>query len=319
MTASSVRLLAAMILLPALLFLAVAVAVAGCGGPPPLSPLQVLASGVPDPVGIAVDATTVYLSRNELGPILAVPVVGGLAAPVGGQGSGGAVAVDDQRLYWSDGVSILACDKSKCAGSMVTLAPVTSIVRDIALDSTNVYWATIGVGGSSGVGHVMKMDKHAGAPVELATTSWPERVAVDETNVYWIDQGPPTSGVYTVPIAGGPSTQLSDSALAEPIGLAFDRDNVYYATSDGTVFKVSKNGGPTRMLVTGVGQFVGGLASDGTNLYIDAEATLVRVPLTGGSAVAVAGGLRAPERIALDDTSVYIADDAGDAVVKVAK
>jgi hypothetical protein len=124
MAVSSFRLLALMLMLPVLLILALAVAVAGCGQPTLApSPPQVLASNlVPSAFGIAVDATTVYVSPFDTGPVLAIPVGGAAAIPVGIQAEGRAIAVDEQRLYWSDGSSLLACDKSNCMGSTVILA-----------------------------------------------------------------------------------------------------------------------------------------------------------------------------------------------------
>ena len=46
----------------------------------------------------------------------------------------------------------------------------------------------------------------------------------------------------------------------EPMGIALGGDNVYFANGEGTVFEVSKNGGPTHVVLSSLGQFPAGLA-----------------------------------------------------------
>jgi hypothetical protein len=350
MTVSSVRLLALMLMFPVLLILALAVAVVGCAQPTSPSPPQVLASDLVVPAfGIAVDSTTVYVSPLDPGPLLAIPVGGGAATPVGVQAEGRALAVDEQRLYWSDGSSILACDKSNCTGSTVILARSQVGVLDITLDDTNVYWGT--VTGTQGPGHIMKVDKHGGtpvdgggtpidgaapdgspaldssaatggaAPVEISASNWPYNVAVDAASIYWIEEasGPfqMHSGVMKAPIAGGLVVQLAVDDSYEPMGLALDDNNVYFMNGSGALFTVSKNGGPTHVMLSNLGMIPEGLVTDGTNLYIGANDKLVKVPLAGGFATALATDLISGSFIALDATSVYLA--YGDSVLKVAK
>jgi hypothetical protein len=350
MTNSSFRLLALTILFPVLVIVALAVALVGCDAQLSVAkPAQVLAT-VTAPFGIAVDSTTVYVSQVFPSPLMTVPVGGGAASPLGVlQAEGHGIAVDERRLYWSDGQFLLACDKSNCTGSTVMLAAAQIGVLAIALDATNIYWTATGPGPS----RVMKMDKNggtpvdggtsmdggsvdgggagdgsaasadgnsaAGSPVEIATAGWPYNVAVDATNVYWIDQIQPGSGVLKAPIAGGPAVQLAVSDPIEPMGLALDDDNVYFANGEGTVFEVSKNGGPTHVVLSNLGQFPAGLATDATNLYVAASTKVVSIPLGGGAAHTLATGIAGAGGIALDATSVYVTDDEGDAVVRVAK
>ena len=101
--------------------------------------------------------------------------------------------------------------------------------------------------------------------------------------------------------------------------IALDEDNVYFANGAGMVFEVSKSGGPTKTLLSNLGQFPGGLATDATTLYVAASTRLVSMPLGGGVARTMATGIVGAEGIALDATSVYIADDAGGTILRVAK
>ena len=317
MTDSGIRLLALTILFPVLVIVAVAVALVGCDAQLSAArPPQVLAT-VSSPFGLAVDSTTVYVSQVDPAALVAVPVAGGAGSPLGVQAEGHGIAVDERRLYWSDGRSLLACDKSNCTGSALTLAPGQLGVTDIALDAANVYWTT--AADQPGQGRVMTMDKNGGTPVEIAAATWPYALAVDATNVYWLEQVQPNSGVLKAPIVGGPAVQLAVSDPIEPTAIALDDDHVYFSNGEGTVFVVSKNGGPTKLVLSNLGQFPAGLAADATTLYIASSTKLVRIPLGGGAAETLATGIAGAEGIALDATSVYITDDVGNAVVKVAK
>ena len=211
MTDSSFRLLAITILFPVLVIVALAVALTGCDAQLSVAkPAQVLAT-VGGPFGIAVDSTNVYVSTVDPAPLLTVPVGGGAASPVGVQAGGHGIAVDERRLYWSDGQSVLACDKVNCTGSTVMLAPGQLHVLDLVVDATTVYWAT--ASGTPDQGRILKADKNGGTPVdggastdggtwadggasdgggsavdggasvEIAVASWPYHVVVDATCV----------------------------------------------------------------------------------------------------------------------------------------
>jgi len=308
--------------------------VAGCGTPtPPPPPPQVLASGV-HAFGIAVDSTNVYVCSLDRGPMLAIPIDGGAAVPLGFECAGKGVAVDEQRLYWSGSDGLMACDKSNCAGSVVQLAN-TRGVWDIVLDANNIYWTTLLANPSQ----ILMTDKHGGTPVVdgglpldggasgdggtpapfvIGTARYPYNLAVDGTYAYWIDQMQPNSGVVKAPIAGGPAVQISVSDPIEPGGLALDDQNVYYGNGSGQIFKVSKDGGPTHLLLGNVGWFPGDLLVDGTTLYIGANTKLLSVPLAGGIPGALAD-LNGSGFIALDETSIYVADDGDGNVLKVAR
>jgi hypothetical protein len=271
------------------------------------------------PFGIAVDGTNVYVSRATLGPLVTVPVQGGSPADIGVLALGGALAVDERRLYWTDGSSVFACEKADCAGSTVDLAPRGA--AGMTLSTGNVYWTTRDRMTGTGAGQVMKVDKDGGQPADLAAGNAPHDVAVDASYVYWIQQAAPAFGVVKTPIAGGASVQLAVTDPVEPMGIALDADNVYFMTGDGKVLKVSKNGGPTIVLLGDVGWFPHGLATDGTNVYVGSNGGLFRVPVGGGPAAwlfpSIDGGTASD--IALDDTSVYIADRGRDAIIRVAK
>ena len=113
--------------------------------------------------------------------------------------------------------------------------------------------------------------------------------------------------------------QLAVSDPIKPTRIALDDDNVYFGNGEGTVFVVSKKGGPTNVVLSNLGQFPAGLATDATTLYIAASTKVVSIPLGGGTARTLAIGIAGAEAIALDATSVFITDDVGNAFVRIAK
>lgn len=337
----NIRLVATTLLLPVQVMLALAVALTGCTAqlstpsPPPPDALATVFA----PFGIAVDSTTIYVTELSLAAVQAIPVAGGLATPLPVEGAGRAILVDGGRLYWSNEQAIVRCDKSNCADTTVTMAPLGGRVTDMAADATSVYWTEAE---DVGAGRVMKMDKDGVAPpsgaagsdaaadehpdggapvtlpVQLAVSNWPSNVAVDATNVYWIEQGQP-AGVWKVPLAGGPAVRIARSDEYEPEGLALDELNVYFADGGGTVFKAPKSGGPATVMVAHLGLSPAGLAADATNLYVAASTEILSRPLAGGKVRTLAGGLAGAGSIAQDATSVYVTDDLGNAIVKVSK
>ena len=290
----------------------------GAGGDPNLgsqgpSSAQVLAT-TNAPWGLAVDATTVYVAGQGvtgLRPLVSVPIAGGSPSPLTAT-SCFTVAIDETRVYWSDGTSILSCAKRNCADSTTTLGR-TSVgeTHGIAVDATSVYWAT-----TSG-GKIMKVGKNGGTAFTLASGSYPYQVAVDETAVYWTDQEPGT--IMKVPTSGGVPVQIATGQ--GPMGIAVDGQNVYFTTGDGKMVQVPKDGGTARTLSDALGNEPWGITTDGANVYGASmgNGTIVKVPVGGGALTVLAAGQRAPAGIAVDATYVYWTDVDAGTVMRAAK
>ena len=261
------------------------------------------------PWGVAVDATTVYVAAQSTGPLVAIPVAGGPAVQLA-TASVFTVAIDETRIYWSDGTSIYSCAKQGCAGSTVTLAP-SGPSHGIAVDAANVYWAT-----TSG-GKVMKVGKNGGASVALASGGYPYQIAVDDANVYWTDQ--PAGAVMKVPTVGGDPIQLA--TCVGPMGITVDGSNVYFTTGDGRMMQVPKSGGAALTLSADLGNEPWGIATDGKNVYGASMdyGTIVKVPTGGGAATVLAWGQGDPAGVAVDATYVYWTVVESGRVMRVAK
>lgn len=97
-------------------FLMVINVVAGCGGSGSngvstssgssnntASGPTALVSGLNDPLGIAVDGTSVYWVHLSGGTVMKVPVIGGTPAMLAsGQSSPNLIAVDANSVYWTN-------------------------------------------------------------------------------------------------------------------------------------------------------------------------------------------------------------------------
>jgi hypothetical protein len=77
-------------------------------------------------------------------------------------------------------------------GLSITLVSGQSDPTSLAVDSSSVYWTTIGLAMNMN-GTVMKAPLGGGTPTTLASGQhWPLGVRVDATSVYWANSEPGT-------------------------------------------------------------------------------------------------------------------------------
>ena len=198
------------------------------GGTTPI----LLASGQISPSNITVDNTTVYWFSS--GDIMAIGIDGtGLTPLVTGQNEGShksQLAVNTTHIYWANNGGIW--EMSKLSGLPTLLVSSALEVSAIAIDQTNVYWA------SESLGEVGSYPLGGGLTTILTTgLVRPFDLVVDNTHAYWVElgySGMVSGAVKKMPKAGGAVVDLA-GVQDGPWGLTIDDTHVYWVNTGVTV------------------------------------------------------------------------------------
>jgi hypothetical protein len=153
------------------------------------------------PFAVAVDASNVYWTSFWGGTVLAMPKKGG-AAPTtlfsGANTNPDGVAVDATYLYFSylgnveptDGTTIMKLPLA--GGAPTTVTTVPTVVSDIAVDASRIYWTT------EYDGTVVQMPLGGGSPTTLVSgLFYPDGIAVDAAAIYWTTTNDPTKADFS--------------------------------------------------------------------------------------------------------------------------
>jgi hypothetical protein len=296
------------------------------------------------PTALAIDGTNVYWANDDVeagfptnqGTIALAPLAG--SAPTvlaSGRQAPAAIAVDATAVYWVDGGTGSAdgsVNKVPIGGGAVTTLASGISPTAIALDATNVYFATVS---ASGTGRIARVPKAGGAVTVLTYFGvyMPWTMAIDGLSVYWIDGGDNSSahgGVYKIPLDGGSPTALASGEVYGR-GLAIDASSAYFTTRD-AIKKVPLGGGAATTVATAPNVAVGlaDLAIDANDVFFTATGdqdvcaqyrtgTVAKVPIAGGGVTTLATQQALPSAIAVDGAKVYWAEWLGNRVHSMSK
>ncbi len=196
-----------------------------------------LATGQPDPNGITVDDTHVYFTnRNETGNVMRVEPSGGALTTIVAAESPGYIAVDQDSIYFGDGVAVRRRSKTNSFSTYVA-AQATRNPGRISVDSQYVYFFSPGYSdGWVGRDSIAATND----PLTLASgLRVPIDMAADSTHLYYVQGN--VNGVTRVPKAGGTKTTYGDAHVS---AVAVDDAHVFYSEDDnGRVMQVAKAGG----------------------------------------------------------------------------
>jgi hypothetical protein len=184
-----------------------------------------------------VDDTHVYFTnRNETGNIMRVEPSGVALTTIVAAESPGYVAVDQDSIYFGDGVGVRRRSKNNSFSTYVA-ALATRTPGRIFVDTQYVYFFSPGyTDGWVGRDSIAATDD----PLTLASgLRLPSDLAADSTHLYYVQSN--VNGVTRVPKAGGTKTTYGDSHVA---AVAVDDAHVFFSEDDnGRVMQVAKGGG----------------------------------------------------------------------------
>ena len=306
---------------------------AGSCQPIVLSPVEHI------PWGIAVQSGTVYWLEQDSNYhiIHSVPAGGGTVTTVYARDPSANdptependLVVDSTHVYFGAPADIVSVPFD--GGAALVLSQNNEWPLGMAVDSTNLYWATPGPcphppdGGTCQPGFIYQTAKDGtGTQIAIASGEMgPASVAVLGSTVYWVSDGPgdgtSTGVVRSTPVGGGPVSTLASGLTtkynlndntAGYAAMGVDSTGVYFTTYDGmqtgAVMKVGLDGGTPVTLMAATDPQK--LAVDSTGVYVSQgfPSTITKIPLDGGAPVTVATiTTYQPWTIALDQDNVY--------------
>jgi hypothetical protein len=234
---------------------------------------------------------------------------------------------DSTRVYWTEfgdgwGVGngvVRACPLAGCgAGPTVYMQGLVN-PRGIAVDATEIYFATASYGGVNGGIWSCPLAGCKGSPTLLASAGIPYGLAIDATSVYWSDSDDST--VHKVAKIGGTDHVIFDGStdiIVEPGQIAVDGPYVYVVDENSDAVRFTIAGGqPMQLYSSGYGVYndiTFGVTNDSTHVFFGEFGGIFSASKTvADSGAQMTGSVQYPSGIAVDPASgaVYWADQGG--------
>jgi hypothetical protein len=196
-----------------------------------------LASYLETPVGIAVDAQSVYFMQSYGGgTVMKVDKEGGAPVALASGIAPSAMALDDRSVYWTvydSGAGRGALMKvSKEGGAPVVLVEGRRLFLRLAVDERFVYFASSWVDPASlPVWHhgLMRLSKDGGAPeLLLEEQSQITQLVLDGGYLYWITSADVDLPALMRAEKTGQGRKVLATNLASSTGLGVDSESVYW-------------------------------------------------------------------------------------------
>jgi hypothetical protein len=282
--------------------------------------LVVLASDLPFPKGLALDASNVYWTQMAAANFAVVRVAKSGGTPkVLLSTASPPVAIGGANIYLNLADSVAAMRIPDESSGI----PYQGFGRGAAADARDAYFAS----GCTGNASLVVAPLAGGPPTSLYGGVCPHDVVLDSTSVYWASSGGNQSeSSYTEPaimkaaLGGGsmPTALLGGGSMLIQHGGGGGGAGGDTGGSGGATGGASGAGGeaddagtapaPLRLNIPY------GIAVDATNVYwtdqgsygaIPPDGAIVKMPLAGGAASTVISGLTGPSDLVLDGATFY--------------
>lgn len=304
----------------------------GSTGSPPADPgcpeCTVLADGLDDGRGVAVDGTHVYFSDQGAGTVERVALDGSGRTTIASEQDGPYdVALSTDLVYWtnhtSDGSVVRA---PKEGGAAESVDDEADWARGVAVDDTHVYWTRF----AAVEGALHRRPIGLDGPPELlyvASKGFAE-LALSDSRVFVTSHKPSTGGgagfieppdefgvgtVFSIPLEGDlddVETVPVGGDIALPWGIAIEDAHVYFVTGDGEDDYAPNRiwdltiGAPPPIQMTGEQSAPWGIAADDDWVYFTDASEVKAVPADGGDVVVLATMQNNARSIAVNDSTV---------------
>jgi hypothetical protein len=240
------------------------------------------------------DGSSVYWADNT-GAVWSVPLGGGTPLQLASTGVSDqfpSIALDANNVYIANGTAISSVPIG--GGALTNLTTASGNTAALAIQAGSLYWVT-----ESSPETINEMSAQGGSVATIASNlEAPSYIVNDANNVYWADIG--TGDINSIPNGGGNVTVLV-SNQGGINGLAIKGDYLYWSNfsgivgapagqnpppaklGDGTVNRISVNGGDTKVVVKAY--TMSGITVDGDYVYWSdgQKNTISRTTLDGSS------------------------------------
>jgi hypothetical protein len=284
---------------------------------------EVIAGGLADPQGLALDGELVYWTTTD-GVVRRAPKSGGAAEIVAdGQDSPGAVAVDAMEVYWANEASGRVMHAAKDGSEKAKMLFKGDGLRRLAIYSDDIYLSL-----KLKKGQIRKVQKGSGKSTTLADAQpTPSEIQMLGDRVIWtgfvgldeVGELFPGGYVRSVPRDGGPIVSIAGGE-GQIVGLTVLGSTAVWADETQQRIRMRADGDvePSTLVEN---QQVRGLASDGTNVvWSTTGGTVKLMPLVQGTARLLAVDMANVSAVAVDETHVYfLRSGSAGAVLRVAK
>jgi hypothetical protein len=267
----------------------------------------VIASGLNNPFGIAVDATNVYFTDYDANTVGSVPIDGGPVTVLAKDQLGAyGIAVDSESVYFAaaDHIGKVPLGGGTDTTLVANIWSGGANGQSLAIDATTVYFALLD-------GTVESVPLGGGAVTTLTKSpGYLYDIALGGDKLYWgsTDNDHNFLGtIRSVGIGGGSSEAIAQHQNL-PNAVHLDGTTVYFAGVEvAPLASVPVDGGPVNVLATSASVYPGGITVDEQYVYWTdwINGTLSRVPKGGGGVTVLASGQYEPSAVAVDATSIY--------------